>query len=99
MKKQSGFATVELLVVVIVLAVVAGAGYFVMHNNSTKLNQTAATTTSTAAANNVPPVTTPPAPQITSTASLSTALQVLNETSVSSNATDSNNLTTQSSGF
>lgn len=96
MKKQSGFAGLELLVVVVIAAAVALVGYYVWQGHNVKT-----TSLPVASSSNVssPPVTTPPAPQITTASDLSSAMQALNGTSVSSNNTDSSQLTTQSQGF
>jgi flagellar basal body-associated protein FliL len=98
MKKQSGFAGLELLVVVVIVIAVAFVGYYVWHGNnvkSTPLVPPVANSSTTTSA----PVTTPPAPQITTASNLNQAMQALNGTSVSSNSTDSSQLTTQSQGF
>ena len=94
MKKQSGFATVELVIVVLVLAAIVGAGYYVLH--SKKASPAAAVSSQ---ASYVAPVTTPTAPQITSAASLKADMNAINATSVSSNMTDSNSLSSQAQGF
>jgi Tfp pilus assembly protein PilE len=94
MKKQSGFAGLELLVVVVIVAAIAFVGYYVWQGYSSK---TTPVTSSVAAVS--PSVTTLPAPKITTVSSLNTAMQVLNSTSVSSNNADSSQLTTQSQGF
>lgn len=98
MKKQSGFAGLELIVVVFVIAAVVFVGYYVIHGNNvaSKASPIATNTTSTPVS---PPVTTATAPQITNASDLNSALQAINSTSVSSNNTDSNTLTAQSQGF
>lgn len=96
MKKQSGFAGLELIVVVVVVAAIAFVGYYVIHGNNVANKVTPAVASSVST---TPPVTTPPAPKITTASDLNSALQALNGTSVSSNNTDSSQLTTQSQSF
>jgi len=95
-KKQSGFAGLELIVVIVVVAAVAFVGYYVIHGNNvdSKITPTVSSVVST-----IPPVTTPVAPNITTTSNLNSALQALNGTSVSSNNADSTQLSTQSQSF
>lgn len=99
MKKrtQIGFAAVELVIVVVLLAAIAGTGYYVLRNRSkstpTTASNTSASTSQTSSA------ATPTAPQINSASDLNSAMQALNQTSVTAGSTDSSQLTTQSSGF
>ena len=98
MKKQSGFASVELVVLVVVVAAIAGVGYYVVKNRNNDVGQSNATFISSVSSPN-DSVATVPTPNINSTADLSTALNALNQTNVGANSTDSSQLTTQSSGL
>ena len=100
MKKQSGFAAVELVVALVLIAAIGGVGYYVWHNHSAKAPTTAtATTAASGSSYTSPTVTAPAAPQVTSPSDLNSAMQVLNQTSVGSSAADSSQLTTQANGF
>lgn len=96
MKKQSGFATVELVLLAVIVAAIAGVGYYVIKNHNTGQSTAAFINaeTSTSA-----PVTTPPVPQVNTTADLTTAFNTLSQTSIGANSNDSSQLTTQSSGL
>ena len=89
-KHQTGFALIELLVALVLLVGVAAVGYYV-YSNRVSSGQTATTSSSTP--------TTFTAPQVNSTSQLSSALQTLNSAGISGNATDSSQLSTQTSGF
>lgn len=97
MKQQSGFATVELVIVAVILAAVSVTGYYVWQNHN--IPTQTASSTQPAATTSSPSVATLPAPQITTASSLNSAMQVLNQTSVSSSNTDSTQLSTQSQSF
>ncbi len=96
MKKQSGFASIELVLLVVIVAAIAGVGYYVVNNRNT--GQTSASFISSTSTPNTS-VATLPMPQINTTSDLSNALNVLNQTNVGANSIDSSQLTTQSSGL
>ena len=98
MKKQSGFASVELVVLVVIVAAIAGVGYYVVKNHNNQPAQSNANFISSVSTPNNS-VATLPMPQINSTTDLSNALNVLDQTNVGANSTDSSQLTTQSTGF
>jgi flagellar basal body-associated protein FliL len=102
MKKrtQSGFATVELVLLVVILIAIAGVGYYVWYGNQ-KTSTTTATNTSSSTSSGYqsPSVATPTAPQVNNASDLNSAMSALNQTSVSSSNADSNQLTTEASGF
>ncbi|HVC35998.1 MAG TPA: hypothetical protein VNE40_00935 [Candidatus Dormibacteraeota bacterium] len=89
-KQQSGFAIIELFISIVVIAVIVGIGYFVWHGHQATTNKLGYKS---------PAVATPTAPHINSSSDLNSALQALNQTSVSSSNTDSSQLSTQASGF
>ncbi len=97
MKKQnqSGFTIVEGIVVVVVMVAFIGVGYYVWQKH--KITPT--TPRSVSNSYQSPSVTTLTAPQVSNAADLNTAMQVLNQTSISSSNTDSSQLSTQVSGF
>lgn len=98
MKKQSGFAVVELVVVVVLVVAIAGVGYFVWHEHNKK--SPVATTTTTSSTNYQSPSTSvPAAPQVNKASDLNNAMQALNQTNVSAGNTDSNQLSTQTAAF
>lgn len=95
-KNQSGFSAVELVVVLVVVAAVAFIGYGIYSNHTNKVT------------NNNTPAYTPlntsstvsTAPAVTSASGLDQALQTLNQNDPSTaNASDSNQLNSQLSGF
>lgn len=94
MRKQSGFAAIELVLVLVIVAAIGGIGYYATHKHSQANQQSVATSASQPA-----PVSTPVAPQITTASDLNTAMQALNQTQVGANNTDSSQLNTQVSGF
>jgi len=98
MKKQSGFAGLELLVVVVIVAAVAFVGYYVWHGHDIKTTPIVPVAANSSA---VPSSSTsvPAAPQITTASDLNKAMQAINETHVSSNTADSSQLATQTQGF
>ena len=98
MKKHSnaGFAAVELIVVVVILAAIVVVGYYVIKNHNTQ-SPTALSPVTTQPVS--PPVTTAVAPQVTSPSGLTSAMQALDSTSVSSSNIDSSQLSTQSQSF
>ena len=98
MKKQSGFASVELVLLVVIVAAIAGVGYYVINNRNNSVGQSSASFISATSSTNTS-VATLPMPQINTTADLSNALNVLNQTNVGANSIDSSQLTTQSSGM
>lgn len=97
MKKQSGFAVVELVVVLVLVAAVVGVGYFVWHEQNKK-NPVATTTTSSTGYQS-PATSVPAAPQVTKASDLNSAMQALNQTDVTAGNTDSNQLSTQAAAF
>ena len=99
MKKQSGFATLELILIVVVLAGIGVVGYEVWHRHNMNTMNMGTTTTSTPLNYASPTVSTPPAPQIQTSSDLNSAMQALNQTSISSSNTDSSQLSTQTSSF
>ncbi|HET9098262.1 MAG TPA: hypothetical protein VFN51_01450 [Candidatus Saccharimonadales bacterium] len=96
-QKQSGFAAVELVLAVVLIAAIAGVGYYVWHSHKAQPTTTASNTSIPGYQS--PPVTTPAAPQISQASDLNNAMQALNQTSVTSSNTDSNQLNTETSGF
>jgi hypothetical protein len=98
MKKQSGFATVELVVLAVVLVAIAGIGYYVIRNHGANSGQSTASFINAESSPNTG-VTVPTAPQINNTADLSSALNALNQTNIGANSTDSSQLSTQASGL
>jgi prepilin-type N-terminal cleavage/methylation domain-containing protein len=97
MKKQSGFAIIELVIVLVIVAAVAGVGYYVWRTHKTTPTPTATTTGSTNYQS--PSTSTPTAPQVNSASDLNNAMTALNQTSITANNTDSSQLSTQASGF
>ncbi len=97
MKKQSGFAGLELLVVVVIVVAVAFVGYYVWHGNNIKTTPVVPVSTNSSVASSSTAV--PSAPQITTASDLNKAMQALNDTHVSSNTADSSQLATQAQGF
>lgn len=99
-RSQAGFAMVEVVVLVVLLAGIGTAGYYVWHNSHKGSQATTSGPSGVITSNyQSPPVTTPAAPQITSASDLNTAMQTLNQTSISSNNTDSSQLTTYTASF
>ena len=103
-KNKFGFATIEVIIAAVIVVAVAGVGYYVWHSKqaatTAAANKTATTTVSTPTGSYKSPTTkTPVAPQITNAASLNTAMNALNQTSISSSNVDSNQLSTQASAF
>lgn len=98
MKKQSGFASIELVLMVVIVAAIGGVGYFVIKNHNNASGQTSANFISSESTPNMS-VATLPMPQVNTTSDLSNALNVLDQTNVGANSTDSSQLTTQSTGF
>lgn len=97
MKKQSGFAGLELLVVVVIIVAVAFVGYYVWHGHNIQTTPVVPVATNSSVASSSTAV--PSAPQITTASDLNKALQALNDTHVSSNTADSSQLATQAQGF
>ena len=98
MKKQtSGFAIVELLILLVVAAGIAGVGYYIWHNHKNSYSTPASTSSSLNYQS--PTTSTPQAPSINSTSGLNNAMSALNQTSIGSSTTDSNQLSSQTSGF
>ncbi len=91
MKKQSGFAILELVAVVALIAVIGGAVYYAWYTHSQS--------NSTASSYQSPQVTVSPAPQVTKASDLNSAMQALNSADITANTTDSSQLSTQTSGF
>ncbi len=102
-KNKLGFATVEVIIAAVIVLAVAGVGYYVWHSkqvaNTTPVNKTATTVSTPAGSYKSPTTKTPVAPQVTNAASLNTAMNALNQTSISSSNVDSNQLSTQASAF
>lgn len=99
MKKhsQSGFAVVESVVALLLVVAIVGVGYYVWHNHK---NQPTVTTAATSTPNYQSPTTNvPTAPQINSPSDLNSAMQALNQTSVTSSNADSAQLSQQANGF
>lgn len=96
---QSGFAVVELVIAVVIIAVIVVVGYVVFHHKNGTSNPTTASTASTISSYKSPTTSTPPAPQINNAADLNSAMTAINQAGISSNNTDSNQLSTYSSGF
>lgn len=96
MKKQSGFVVVEVIILALVIVAIGATAFYVLQNNTKNV-----TTLSSLSPNNYqsPPDTTPTAPTINNAANLKTAMQILNQTSISSSNTDSNQLSTQTAAF
>lgn len=97
-KSQSGFSVVELLLLVVLVLAVAGVGYYVWHANKTSLAPSPSNVVKKATYTS-PPVTTASAPTITNKSDLNSAYQLLNQTSIYSNNTDSSQLSVQSNGL
>jgi Tfp pilus assembly protein PilV len=103
-KNQTGFSAIEGLIVVVVVVAVGVLGYYVyQHNYKTKAG---VVTVKASKTNNPaylgyksPTTSTQVPPTITSASSLTTAYNVLNQTSVSSNNVDSAQLSSQASNF
>ncbi|MGH7234027.1 MAG: hypothetical protein ACREF7_01085 [Candidatus Saccharimonadales bacterium] len=98
MKKQSGFAVVELIVLGVVVVAIAAVGYYVIKNHNTNSGQSTANFINSEASTNLQ-TTTPTVSQINSTPDLSSALNALNQTNIGANTADSGQLSTQSSGL
>lgn len=97
MKKQAGFAAVELIVVVLLVAAIGGVGYFVWHEHNKQTP--VATTSNSSTAYQSPTTSVPSAPQINNASDLNKAVQALNQTDVTAGSTDSNQLSTQAAAF
>ncbi len=103
-KNQTGFSAIEGLIVVGAVIVIGALGYYVyQHNYKTKAG---VVTVKASKANSPaylgyksPTTTTQAPPTITSASSLTTAYNVLSQTSVSSNNVDSSQLSSQASNF
>lgn len=98
MKKQSGFAVVELVVVVVVIAAIVGVGYFVWHEHNRKAPVATATSTSSSSYQS-PTTTVPVAPKVNKASDLNSAMQALNQAHLSASNTDSSQLSSQASTF
>lgn len=100
MKKQTGFALVELLVVVVLIGAIAGVGYFVWHEHNRKSPvATTSTSSNTAATYQSPSTSVPTAPQINNASDLNSAMQALNQTDITAGNTDSSQLGTEAAAF
>lgn len=97
--KQSGFALIEFAVILVVVAAVAGVGYTIWSRQHTSSRPVTNSSSTSFAPYKSPPTSVPSAPQITNASDLNAALQALNQTSITSNNTDSNQLYAQASGF
>ena len=91
---KSGFAAIETVITVVIVAAIAVTGYYVWRNHNNSQSSTASSLNYQS-----PPVTTPGAPQVTTASDLNSAVQALNQTSVSSNNVDSTQLSNQAAGF
>ena len=94
---QSGFAAAELVLAVVLVAAIVGVGIFVWHEHNKSNSPTTASTSSSGYVS--PTTSTPPAPQINKASDLNSAMNALNQTSVSSSNVDSNQLSAYSSNF
>jgi Tfp pilus assembly protein PilE len=90
MKKQSGFAVIELLLIVVALAVIGFTA--VTYYNHTQMASNSANQPS-------PTASVPIAPQIHSTDNLSAADTMISQMDVNANSTDSAQLDTELSNF
>ncbi len=97
--RQAGFAILELIVVIIMIIAILGVGYYIWHNKKTAVKTSHASTVSTISKYQSPTTVTPVAPPVNNPAGLNTAMQALNQTSISSSNIDSSQLTAQASGF
>lgn len=91
MKKQSGFAVLELLLIVVVLGAI---GFTAVTYYSHRQQAVTDTTGSVAAT-----VTVPSAPQISTTADLTTAESTLDQLNVDASSTDSSQLDAELTNF
>lgn len=94
-KLQSGFAILEGLIAIVILAGIAVAGYMVYSNH----NKPTSTPLVVPSAYKSPPTAVSAVPVITKASDLIKAIDVLNQTSITSNNTDSHQLSTQVSTF
>lgn len=93
---QAGFTVVEVVLVIIVLTGLVGSGYYVWHKHNHKSPTATISQTSNYQS---PAVTTQSAPQVKNASDLNSAIQVLNQTNITSSNTDSSQLSTEASGF
>lgn len=91
-RRQSGFATLELILVAVVVALIGYVG-FKYYQQRQKPAPTAATTPAAITA------ATPTAPQINSTSDLDKASAALDQTNVDASSSDSSQLSSQTSNF
>jgi hypothetical protein len=96
-KTSSGFAAVEGIVAAAILAAIVVVGYYVVKINNTHIPTISANSSTKTPTS--PPVTTPTAPTINNASQLNSAMTALNQTSVSSNNVDNNQLSTESAAF
>ncbi len=97
-KSQAGFSVVEISLLVVIVLGIAGVGYYVWHANKSSLTPSSSDVVKQAPYKS-PPVSTASAPQVTKASDLNSAYQVLNQTSIYSNNTDSSQLSVQSNGL
>jgi len=90
MKKQSGFAVLEVLLLVVVVAILGYTAVTYIGRQQASTD----TTGSTAAT-----ATVPAAPQVSSTADLTTAENVVDQMDVDANSTDSSQLDSELANF
>jgi len=93
MKKDSGFAILELILVVAIVAAVVVVGYYVWHGDQIQNNEPAPSSSMATV------VGVPTAPKINSKTSLNMALNDLDSTSVSANSNYSSQLSQQAASL
>ncbi len=98
MKKlnKSGFALFEAIIIVVIIVAIVAVGYLVIKGHKSSGSNTALNNGSTYQS---PTTSTPAAPQINSASDLNSAMSALNQAGISSNTTDSNQLSSQTSTF
>ncbi len=94
---ESGFSIAEIILGVVILAAIIFVGINVAKSQSGNNTGSTATTSVTAPQSNS--VATPAAPQINNASDLNSALQALNNTSISASSSDSSQLSAEASAF
>lgn len=107
--RSDGFAALEAILVVVVLVVLGGAGYEIVKiREHIKTPQQTATTTSnsstsstgnSSSATQSTGVTVPPAPKVTTSSDLNSALNTLNSVNLDAGSSDSSQLNSQAGAF